>query len=178
MSITLGDAIVGGILISSVNAISILVAVLIHIKTSKLAQRQTELMDRQMALSQRQLIVPLWEQMSTMITLQEGEVKAEWNDVIQTSNTLELIALCIESEAIDTSILMGTLKAIYTERWEQILAYENEIVGKDGKTLRVTGKSLVEYNKAAQRLYEELKKELEKDRKEALNREKPNKLNK
>lgn len=140
--------------ITVINSIIGSIALILTIKvTIKIHKTQT-------ILSQRQIIIPIWEFIMQLKRPIEGDKKADWNEVIALSNRLELLSLCWEGGVIDENIIRGSLSETFVELWDGILDYETIIEGEKRR-----GRDLVKYNKSAQRTYEKLKKEnLERDK--------------
>jgi len=107
----------------------------------------------QKVLSQRQMILPLWEYMSS---LHEVDPKAPiTRDVLKIVNTLELVALCVEGGMVDERVIKRTFSGIYMKLYEQVQVC-SEIPG-----LGRTGSALWKENPAAMRFFRQLEKEHE-----------------
>ena len=105
----------------------------------------------QKLLSQRQLLLPLWEYMSALSNI---DVTAPViPDVIKVVNTLELVALCCEGGLVDEQVIRRTFRE---EFMRHFLA-----VKQCGLLhgLNVTGEQLLTQNRAASAFFEKLYKE-------------------
>lgn len=110
----------------------------------------------QVALSQRQLLLPLWQYLSTLSQIDPGD--PVWPDVLKAMNTLELVALCEESGAVDAQVIRRTFREQYIRLYESIAAIKEE-KPKDGKLGHPSGQQLLRENRAARNFYDELDKE-------------------
>jgi len=120
--------------------------------TKSLAARQEqlakELSERERLLTQRQLLLPLWQYMSTLSQIDPKNPVVP--DVLKAVNTLELVALCCEGEIIDPRVVKRTFRDTYIMLYQQV-----EQCG-DLKGLGKTGRSLMNENRAAIAFYQEL----------------------
>ncbi|WP_421348836.1 DUF4760 domain-containing protein [Aeromonas veronii] len=105
----------------------------------------------QKLLSQRQLLLPLWEYMSTLSKI--DDTKPITSDVIKVVNTLELVALCCEGGMIDELIIRRTFKEQFMDHYESIERCSS-LPG-----LKLNGKQLLKENKAASQFYMSLESE-------------------
>lgn len=110
----------------------------------------------QVALSQRQLLLPLWQYLSTLSQIDSED--PVWTDVLKAMNTLELVALCEESGAVDAQVIRRTFREQYMRLYESIAAIK-EAKPKDGKLGHPGGQQLLRENRAAMNFYNELSKE-------------------
>jgi hypothetical protein len=79
-----------------------------------------EIHDQQVLLSQRQLLIPLWEYMSKLHRIdRDNPVKS---DVLMVVNTLELVALCTEGGMVDSQVIRRTFQDVYLELYDQVNA--------------------------------------------------------
>lgn len=125
---------VGALLSGSAAIIGILVAFRIH--------------ENQKLLSQRQLLLPLWEYMSTLHKINhESPITT---DIVKVVNTLELVALCCEGGMIDEQVIRRTFKEQFMEHFESIEKCSN-VPG-----LNIDGKALLRQNRAASQFYRSL----------------------
>jgi hypothetical protein len=107
----------------------------------------------QKLLSQRQLIVPLWEYISS---LSEIDPKIPVTpDIIKAINTLELIAITCEGKMIDKIVIKRTFSKQYIKHFDNIKACHT-IPGLEPKT----GNDLLKENPATLLFYDELMSEL------------------
>ena len=105
----------------------------------------------QKLLSQRQLLLPLWEYIST---LSEIDSKSPITpDVIKVVNTLELVALCCEGGMLDEQVIRRTFKDQFMKHYESI----ERCTGIPG--LNIDGKKLLLENKATSLFYQKLHEE-------------------
>lgn len=102
----------------------------------------------QKLLSQRQLLLPLWDYMATLSKIDSNNPIAP--DVIRVVNTLELVALCCEGGMIDDKIIRRTFKDQFIMHYEDIKRCRS-ILG-----LTIDGESLLKQNKAATEFYNSL----------------------
>lgn len=99
----------------------------------------------QKLLSQRQLLLPLWDHMSTLSSIDSNNPIIP--DIIKVINTLELVALCCEGKMVDEVVIKRTFQAQFMMHYESI---------KDCRTLvgiQKTGKDLLNENLATRNLY-------------------------
>jgi hypothetical protein len=104
-------------------------------------------MQRQM--TQRQLIVPLWQYISTLNEI--DPLNPITPDIIKAVNTLELIAITCEGGMIDKSIIKRTFSNQFIKHYDNI---------KDCKSLpgfeNKNGNDLIKENPATMNFYDEL----------------------
>lgn len=118
--------------------------------------------ETQKQLSQRQLLLPLWDYMTKLNNIDPTSPVVP--DVVNVVNTLELVALCVEGGMVDPQVIRRTFRDGYIERFRQVKACQ-ELKGMNGKT----GTSLLEENRAALDFYEQLMEERRKqDKPKAL----------
>jgi hypothetical protein len=111
----------------------------------------------QTLLSQRQLLIPLWDYMST---LQRIDPKSPIGpDVLKVVNTLELVALSVEGGMVDAQVIRRTFRTLYLDLYDQVAVCRN-VPGTNR-----SGADLLRENPAAMAFYDEL-------RQEHLNRDK------
>lgn len=115
----------------------------------------------QKLLSQRQLLLPLWDHMSTLNSVDPADPITP--DAIKIVNTLELVALCCEGGMIDEKVILRTFRDGYMKHFEEV----SKCGVFPGSTF--DGKALLKQNKSAMAFY----KKLENDE---LNRDKMNKI--
>ena len=87
--ITAVSAAAGAVLSGVATTIAIIVAYKVH--------------QNQKLLSQRQLLLPLWDYMATLSKIDSNTPVTP--DVIKVVNTLELVALCCEGGMIDEKVI-------------------------------------------------------------------------
>lgn len=105
----------------------------------------------QKLLSQRQLLLPLWDHMASLSDIDPD--KPVVPDIIKVVNTLELVALCCEGGMVDKTVIMRTFRDQYIKH------YENIERCKKLPILEIDGKSLLLQNRAAVVLYTQLNQE-------------------
>jgi hypothetical protein len=104
---------------------------------------------RQKLLSQRQLLLPLWEYLSKLNNLDRTAPVVQ--DVLNNINTLELVALCCEGEMIDVSVIKKTFLKPFISLYDQIKMVPA------GTALGKSGLQLLEDVPEVTQFYEELK---------------------
>lgn len=105
----------------------------------------------QKLLSQRQLLLPLWEHMATLSKIEHSAPVTP--DVIKVVNTLELVALCCEGGMIDEQVIRRTFKDQFMDHYESV-----ERCGLL-PGLTTDGKKLLLENRAATQFYQVLSSE-------------------
>lgn len=106
----------------------------------------------QKKLSQRQLIIPIWDYLSSIKDIDAK--KPIPVDVINLANTLELVAICCEGGMVDKDVIMRTFKDNIIKHTDQILAITHKI-----DSLGKNGEQIMSENRAAYQLYQALKHE-------------------
>ena len=109
----------------------------------------------QKLLSQRQLIVPLWEYISSLSEI--NPQRPITPDIVKAINTLELIAITCEGKMIDKVVIKRTFSQQYIKHFDNIKACQI-IPGLELKT----GSDLLKENPATIAFYDELKLDLKK----------------
>jgi len=107
----------------------------------------------QKRLSQRQLIVPLWEYISSLSEIDPQNPITP--DIIKAVNTLELVALTCEGGMVDKVVIKRTFSQQFIKFFDNINACKI-IPGSEPKT----GSDLLKENPATLAFYNELKREL------------------
>lgn len=105
--------------------------------------------ETQKQLSQRQLLLPLWDHMAKLNNIDPANPNVP--DVVNVVNTLELVALCVEGGMVDPQIIRRTFRDGFIERFEQVKACP-VLPHMNGKT----GTTLLGENRAALDFYETL----------------------
>ncbi|MRR56823.1 MAG: DUF4760 domain-containing protein [Deltaproteobacteria bacterium] len=105
----------------------------------------------QKLLSQRQILLPLWDYMATLSKIDSSNPITP--DVIKVVNTLELVALCCEGGMIDEKVIRRTFKDQF------ILHYDDVKRCRSIPGLSVDGEGLLRQNKAATEFYQSLESE-------------------
>jgi hypothetical protein len=120
-----------GALLSGVAAIA---AIFVAYKVHK-SQKQ---------LSQRQLIVPLWDHISSLRKFDPNNPVTE--DAVKIVNTLELVAICCEGGMIDEKVILRTFNDQFLGHYESIKKC-TLIPGRniDGEQLLLENLATVEY---------------------------------
>lgn len=108
----------------------------------------------QILLNQRQLLLPLWDHLSNINDIDTDAEKTIWVDVVKAVNTLELVALCWEAQAIDQNIIRRTFGDKFVQFYEKIQDCKKPPPGWK------TGRQYLQENRAASKLYEEIKREI------------------
>lgn len=127
----------GAVLSSFATIIAIFVAYKVH--------------ENQKLLSQRQLLLPLWNHMATLSKINSDTPVAP--DVIKVVNTLELVALCCEGGMIDEKVIRRTFKDQF------IMHYDDVKRCRSIPGLSVDGEGLLKQNRAATEFYNSLESE-------------------
>jgi hypothetical protein len=117
----------------------------IHEEQSKLSLKIHE---NQILLSQRQLLIPLWEYISKVDRIDPSLPVTP--DVLKVVNTLELVALCTEGGMVDTQVIKRTFGQVFLELYDQVHACP-PLPG-----LNKSGPDLLRENRAAMSFYKEL----------------------
>ncbi|QHF50515.1 hypothetical protein [Pseudomonas sp. S49] len=102
----------------------------------------------QKLLSQRQLLLPLWDHMASLSDINPDEPVVP--DIIKVVNTLELVALCCEGGMVDKAVIMRTFRDQYMKHFEQIKRCKNLPL------LNIDGEALLQQNRAAVVFYTHL----------------------
>ena len=105
----------------------------------------------QTRLSQRQLLLPLWQYMSSLSLIDPRAPITP--DVLKVVNTLELVAISCEGGMVDKDVIKRTFSDLYLQLYDQVEAVDS-VPGRNA-----SGKDLLRENRAAMAFYEELKKE-------------------
>ena len=98
--------------------------------------------------SQRQLLIPLWEQLDGMRDVNPQD--PVWPEVIRVANTLELIALCVESGIIERDVFDRAWGEMFLDQARKIMKCKGH--HDDGRS----GTDILNSNRAAREVYEEL----------------------
>ena len=102
----------------------------------------------QRLLTQRQLLIPLWEYMSSLSEVNPQQPITP--DVLKVVNTLELVALSCEGGMVDPAVIRRTFRNIFMKLYEQVDRC-GELPG-----LGKTGRDLLKENPAAMAFYQQL----------------------
>ncbi|WP_146012311.1 hypothetical protein [Janthinobacterium sp. AD80] len=102
----------------------------------------------QKLLSQRQLLLPLWDHMSTLNSIDPANPITP--DAIKIVNTLELVALCCEGGMIDEKVILRTFRDGYMKHYDEI--YKCGVFPSS----TLDGEALLKQNKAAMKFYKKL----------------------
>lgn len=106
----------------------------------------------QKLLTQRQLLIPLWEHMSRIDDIDPANPMPK--KVQETVNTLELVALCCEGGMVDEDVIKRTFRAPFVHLYDLIDQLP------EMPTLRRTGRQMLAENPSASSFYLKLKKEM------------------
>lgn len=101
---------------------------------------------RQLLLSRRQLLLPLWEHLKDLSRIDPAS--PVWPDVVRAVNTLELIAICWEGQLIDRDIVRRMYRDLYLEFYEEI-----QLCGQPPAQIGKNGREMLRECPAATRLY-------------------------
>jgi hypothetical protein len=107
--------------------------------------------ENQTRLSQRQLLLPLWEYISTLNNIDPQ--KPIGPEILKVVNTLELVALTCEGGMVDTQVIKRTFSEWYLKLYDQVAAVP-QVPGRN-----VSGMALLMENPSAMAFYDELKRE-------------------
>ncbi|KAB8062099.1 hypothetical protein GCN74_03480 [Janthinobacterium sp. FT14W] len=102
----------------------------------------------QKLLAQRQLIIPLWDYMSSLRKF--DPLLPITGDAIKIVNTLELVAICCEGEMIDEKVILRTFTDQFINHYESIKSCP-AIPG-----LNINGEKLLLENLSAVQFYRKL----------------------
>ena len=102
----------------------------------------------QQTLSQRQLLIPLWDHMASMSEVNHNSPITL--EIINNVNSLELVALCCEGGMVDEKVIMRTFREQFSNRYEEI----EKCIAIPG--LPIDGKQLLKQNVAATAFYKKL----------------------
>lgn len=105
----------------------------------------------QKLLTQRQLILPLWEHMASLSNVNPANPIT--SDLVKVVNTLELVALCCEGGMIDERIIRRTFKDQFMSHYDSV----NKCISVPGTTL--SGQDFLMQNRAAVQFYNSLNQE-------------------
>ncbi len=158
----MGTAELVGIIVAVANFAAALASAVAAVRSADAAEKATAIAKAQKHHAQRQLLLPLWEYMAKLRPIELHDVKPA--DVTNGINTLELIALCCESEVVDSAVIKRTFRIPYITLFDQIRAVPVQ-AGLSGKS----GADLIRENRAAELFYGQLKSE-------HLSADQPNKL--
>ena len=111
----------------------------------------------QRLLSQRQLLIPLWEYMTAVRNLNSAAPATP--EVLRAANTLELIALSVEGRMVDPAVIRRTFADVYLSIYRQITEIKGlpKMTNAMGELL--SGAELLDNYPAASKFYEQLRKE-------------------
>lgn len=107
----------------------------------------------QKLLTQRQLLIPLWEYMSKLNDIDPNPSVVKGKQVQETVNTLELVALCCEGGMVDESVIKRTFREPF------ILLYDVVAALPEMPDLRKSGRQLLNENPSAMTFHGKLMKE-------------------
>lgn len=120
-----------------------------------------QIADMQKTLSQRQLLIPLWDHITGLNSIDPADPRPV--EVHQAVNTLELVALCCEGGMVDEKVIKRTFRGPFMKLYEAIGECPHM------ESLRRSGKDLLHENPAAMKFYEKLRKEhMDRDELEAV----------
>ncbi len=119
---------------------------------AKAQKRADEIHKIEKLLAQRQFIVPLWQQTSTLASIDPETPKTD--DVVKALNVLELVAVCYEGEMVDKQVMKRIFAENFMNLFRQIRKCQKKIPG-----LNKDGDELLNQCPAVKQLFEELEKE-------------------
>jgi hypothetical protein len=108
----------------------------------------------QKMLTQRQLLIPLWEYMARLNNLDPDPAKVRLDHLLDALHTLELVALCCEGGMVDELVIKRTFSDPFMKLYQAIEKYP-DIPSLDNRN----GPALLLENPAAMSFYETLKEE-------------------
>jgi hypothetical protein len=125
-----------------ISSIAVIIGIIVAFKVHK----------NQQLLAQRQLLLPLWDHMSSLNKI--NPISPITPDIIKAINTLELVSLCCEGGMIDENVIKRTFKNQFMMHYEDI-----------GKCITIPdipydGKDLLKQNRAATVFYNKLNEEM------------------
>ncbi len=82
-------------------------------------QRANEIHNSEKLLAQRQFIVPLWQQTSTLAEIDPDNPKTD--DVVRALNVLELVAVCTEAGMVDPQVMKRVFADNFMRLYRQIV---------------------------------------------------------
>jgi len=139
--------------------VALAVSVIIYRGQSKLAAKiatdqsdiSLKIHENQKLLSQRQLLLPLWDYMSNLKNVDPAKpIEA---DVLKVVNTLELVALCCKGGMVGTAVIKRTFRDVFMQLYDQVKAVPKMT------PLNLSGVDLLKQNPAAMKFYKELEDE-------------------
>lgn len=123
---------------------SVLVAVIAN-RTTKETHKS------QQRLEQRAMIVTLWPEMCKVGKITASSPETHVRDAV---NVLELVAICWEAKAVDQDVILRTFGDAYVATYNELMSHHVKMPGVRDRT----GAELLQENKAAMLVYEEIKK--------------------
>jgi hypothetical protein len=98
---------------------------------------------KQMLLTQRQLLIPLWEQLQGLNDIDPNE--PVWTDVVKAVNILELIAVSWEGQLIDENIIRRMYSLLFIEFYQKIEECKNPppSIEKDGRQMLLASPAVI-----------------------------------
>lgn len=100
----------------------------------------------QKLLAQRQLIIPIWDKISTL-SLPDPQNPSPTH-MVAGINALELIALCVEGGMVDEAVIVRTFEDRYIQMYDAIAK-----CGPQPTINNMSGQDLINQNRAAESLY-------------------------
>ncbi len=123
--------------------------------SQKISQEQSALSlkihENQVLLSQRQLLIPLWNHMSVLNHVDPNQPIEP--DVLKLVNTLELVAVSCEGGMVDPHVIKRIFRDLFMEFYEEVQAIKM-LPGR-----KISGLALLNENRAAMKFYRELQEE-------------------
>lgn len=118
------------------------------------ANLNLKLQEENYTLSQRQLIVPLWEYVQKVSLSSINPQNPVGPDVVNALNCLELIAVCVEGGMIDPQVITRTFGDVFLSIGGSIEAITQNVPGHSKN-----GKQMFEDASSAYLYYQQLKKD-------------------
>lgn len=125
----------------------------------KAQQRADEIHNSEKLLAQRQFIVPLWQQTSTLSDVDPDNPKTD--DVVKALNVLELVAVCTEAGMVDVQVM----KRVFAENFLRL--YRQIRKCKKVPRLEIDGEELLNRCPAVKQLFKDLEAEADSKHKPA-----------
>jgi hypothetical protein len=119
----------------------------------KIGDSQLKMAQAQLTFQQRQTIVDLWPALTAIC---EVNAQTAPEVVRRTVNTLELVAICYEAQAVDRDVVLATFGDAFVATYEELQAHHTKMPA----VRNLSGAELLRENKATIRTYEEIKRRI------------------
>lgn len=113
--------------------------------------RADQIHESQKMLAQRQFIVPLWQQTSTLAEIDPSNPKTD--DIVKAANVLELVAVCYEGGMVDKLVM----KRVFADNYMRLYRQINKCKAIPG--LKVDGDEVLNRCPAVKQLFKALEEE-------------------